>query len=93
MNLKILLTGSAMAVGLALSTPAFADGTPECNDGPTAAFLQTECGTNSNATGFLATAIGYATDATQTSATALGYDANALGQWTTAVGAGTNAVG
>src|SRR3954451_18884247 len=78
-------------------SPAKADATPECNNGP--APHSTECGTNSVTTGSGATAVGDTATATQTDTVAVGGNslggsgANATGLGAVAVGARSNALG
>jgi autotransporter adhesin len=82
-RLSKIMTTSALALAFALpSSPAWADGTPQCND---SAFEGTECGTNSNAADF-ATAVGNMANASGDGSVAVGHTARAPGFVAVAIG-------
>src|SRR4051794_39637615 len=77
MRKRILATTSFFVLGLCAATPAWADATPECNNGA-AGITSLECGTNSLTTGNQSTAVGGGAQS---------------GRFSVAVGDGTKAAG
>jgi len=103
-NHALLLRASTIALALggmtAVATPAWADGTPECNLGtfvePLSGLLIVtptglECGVNSNANELGATAIGSDTQADGSGSTAVGFSAKATDSSATALGSSAEA--
>lgn len=75
---------AAATLGAALTTPAIADPTPECNVGTGTA--STECGVDSAATGSESTAVGNTATASGEDTVAVGAQAQATGLRSSAVG-------
>lgn len=84
--MSAVLAATTGVATLGLSSPAMADGTPECNGG--AGLDSTECGAGSNTgTGDLAIAVGHNAQATGDGSTAVGDTAEATAFGTVAMGA------
>lgn len=83
-SIKVLSLTSLSVIAICVASPALADPTAPCNDGP--GLLSTECGTDSSATGAFTTALGNLSRAIGLEGTALGVDSLAAGDTSVAVG-------
>lgn len=84
MSLRTMWMAAAGAGVLAIAAPAWADGTPECNNGP--GTLSTECGANAQTIGFGSTAVGGDAYGGAQETTVLGLNARATSQYSTVIG-------
>ncbi len=95
---KLIASAGALTLiagmSLGVATPAFADGTADCNAG--AGANSTECGIGASAGGDNSTVLGNGASAVGSTGTAVGKEANAFGLQSVAVGrkafAGINAI-